>query len=427
MHGKAGGSERIGVSMGKWFHHPASGALRLLVALLLITNLVFGMLVYRKYVAPYSSTLKDYLISTGDELAIWTGRLFWLFVLVVWGIVPIIRGRAPRLIEPWTQKALSKRGRAVTLATAMIVVFVVLLTLWQLAPSLATPVAGKLVAPTLPGDLRLFIIQEGSVKILDRRSFTPIQEFAPIKGLENIAVTRDLRRIFATDFEAGQLHELSTETRQETNVQSVGRTASGLALSADSRKLYVAVQGPIPEGKIDVYDVEGPTPSQIASIRRLGCPISLFAASRIPRLFVATQCGAGLDPVYVIDTRSDQVIARIPGFAVGSGIVATPDGKKVIVSTGDSLRILEDYTSAAPRTTTKRMPVGPLAITSDGQLLLVGTSPGLKSFSTENGNECAEVQLEAVPSAIAVTMDGAIFAALPTRFFVTDVGALSCK
>jgi len=346
-----------------------------------------------------------------------------------------VRGKAARLIEPfelaqpildWIRKVLNKRTHAISVLGLLLAGFVGLLLLWNAAPSLASPASGHVVAPTLPGDLRLFIIKDSSIVVLNRESFTAIHQFPPIQSLENIAVTKDLKRIFATDF-GGTLHEFSTETQQETNHISVGKTASGLALSADGRKLYVAVEGPIPEGKVHVFNADSPKLSLLTSIGGLGCPISLFAPSRAPLLFVSTQCGGGLDPVYAIDTRSDKIIARVPGFAVGSGIVSTPDGKKVIVSTGDSIRILEGYTSPSPSINIKRMPVGPMAVTSAGKLLLVGTPPGLKSFELEKDSECKEVSLEEVPSTLAVTVDGAVFAQLPARFFVTDVGALSCK
>ena len=438
MHVKAHTSESAKVSFKKWVHHPVPGAMRFLISVLVLTDAALGLFVHKKYVAPYSSTLKDYLISTGDEIVTWTGRLFWVFIVVFYVLVPIVRGKSPRLIEPfellqrmldWIRLALTKRVHVITSLTVLVVVFVGLLVSLEFAPSLTSPIAGHLVVPTLPNPRKLFIIHGGSVIVLDRDSFTPTATFPPIKSLENIAVTRDLKRIFATNFEEGKLHELSLEGIQQIKSIDVGHSASGLALSADGRKLYVAVQGPIPEGKILVFDAESPELSTkpIASIAGLGCPISLFTSSRAPRLFVATQCGGGLDPVYVIDTQTDKVIAKVTGFAVGSGIVATPDGKKAVVSTGDSLRFLEDYTSASPKVVTKRMPVGSMAVTSDGKLLLVVTPPGLKSFDLNNNNQCAESGLEAVPSALAVTMDGAVYAQLPTRFFVTDIGALSCK
>jgi WD40 repeat protein len=437
MHEEAHTSQSPELSFKKWMRHHASGATRLLVTFLVLVDVFMGLYISKEYISPFASTWKDYLISTGDVLVLWTGRLFWIFIVVLYVLVPIVRGKAPRLIEPfellqrmldWARRTLNKKVHAIGIAVALLIIFVCLLVLLRFAPTLASPVSGHLVVPTLPGDFRLFLVQDGSVKILNRTSFTVIQTLPHIDSLENIAVTKDLKRIFATDFTAGKLHELSWETGQETNSIDVGHSASGIALSADGRKLYVAVQGPIPEGKILVFDAEGKlNPNPITSVSGLGCPISLFSASRAPRLFVATQCGGGLDPVYVIDTRSDEIIAKVPGFAVGIGIVATPDGKKAIVSTGDSIRTLEDYTSASPKTTIKRMPVGPMAVTQDGKLLLVGTPPGLRSFDLNNDNQCAEVGLEAVPSAMAVTADGAVYAQLPNRFFVTDVGALSCK
>jgi hypothetical protein len=50
------------------------------------------------------------------------------------------------------------------------------------------------------------------------------------------------------------------------------------------------------------------TNKQVSTIGNVGCPEDLFAASTKPLLFVASQCGLNNDPLYVIDTRKDEVI-----------------------------------------------------------------------------------------------------------------------
>jgi hypothetical protein len=116
---------------------------------------------------------------------------------------------------------------------------------------------------------------------------------------------------------------------------------------------------------------------------------------------------------------------------VKAGRLIKEKGKWYLTEEGK--KAFRDYPDPTDFRQESRPPVGSIAVSPDGKLLMVGTPPGLKTFDILRNSElkdedkCAEVGLETVPSAIAVTTDMAVYAQLATRFFVTDIGALSCK
>jgi DNA-binding beta-propeller fold protein YncE len=212
----------------------------------------------------------------------------------------------------------------------------------------------------------------------------------------------------------------------------VGKTAKSVTLSADGRKLYVGVVGPVPLGEIKVFDAV--TVSEVTTIESVVCPVDLFAASNAPLLFVATQCGGANDPLYIIDTRTDKVIRVIPGFAVGQSVVATPDGKTAFVSTGDSLSVVRNCLTEEPKIRRTSVSVTAMALSPDGRTLLVGTQVGnqgdIFSLNALNGERCTSivpVGLEAPPPSIAIGPDGSLFAPMPTRLFVSDYRPFACS
>lgn len=74
------------------------------------------------------------------------------------------------------------------------------------------------------------------------------------------------------------------------------------------------------------------------------------------------------------------------------------------------------------------LPVGPLAVTPDGNWLLVGTSNAIRSIEVRSARLCSGVELEATPDEIAITPDGlAVYATMPARLFVSDIKALQCS
>jgi hypothetical protein len=395
----------------------------------------------RKTHSPFSTSLRQYFILRTDAFTKWAGRILLPLVLLFYVIPAWLTGSHNVAIPEVTTFIGSVLTRAFalldnTLYESGILVLGVLglvLTGVALRKALRPPPpspAGRVVLPASRSSHLLYLVTNKNVEVLDRSQHgengqLPIKKrfFVDAGKLEKIAVSHDLKKLFVTDSEKGVVHVILDEGQDDERKElPVGVSATSLTLSGDGRKLYVGIIGPIPLGKVEVFDVT--KLERISSLAEMGCPMDLFATSMAPLVFVATQCGGGQDPLYVLDTRTDRVIARIPGLAVGHRVVATPRGDKAFVSTGNRLCVVSNFRSRTPSIDSIPMPASSLAITSDGKLLLVGTEGGIRSMDTRTQKWVNSVSLEAVPSEIAISPDGVVFAQLPARMFVVDVRSL---
>jgi WD40 repeat protein len=413
-----------------------------LIFVLLLADLFLALILIKQREFRSSLTWKEYSVKALDWLALWAGRLFLLVIAIFYVLLPLVLVRKPVSIPDashfvegvldWVQSSVNK----VSVAFPALISLSLLLTIFcwvslKMKRPPAPPPSGVLVVPTDASSSKLFHLVNDSALVLNRKAFgsngrmPQIQnfQFTDAGRLEALAVTYNLRRIFVSDSQHGLVHVLNSETGEEEGKHlHVGPTARALAISSDGRKLYVAVVGPIPIGVIRVFSL--PDLSESAPIQGIGCPISLFATSIAPLLFVATQCGAGHDPLYVIDTRNDQILKKISGFAVGHAVVATPNGSTIFVSTGDHLGIVRKYKSQTPAIYRHRINISAMAISPDGRLLLVGTDEGIRTMNVSDLRWLKTIRLEGNPTAISIAPDGAVFALLPQRLFTTDLRAL---
>ena len=320
------------------------------------------------------------------------------------------------------------------------------------------PPAGLIVIPTddpsNPLSKRIYMVvnrdDEHAIVAYDQKNTSgkllPLAIFRPSESesgrIDRIAVTASSERIFATDSKSGKLwvFDASRSGVEEGHIE-LGKTVGPISLSGDGSKLYVGVTGPIPEGRIEVFDrLDESDFSRIrrlpGSIRGVSCPIGLYGTTASPLMFEASQCGGGQDPLYVIDTRTDQVVRRLPGFAVGSSVVATPDASSVFVSTVDRLlAVTGDYARGNPRINPllEEVQISAMAMSTDGRILFLGIlksgQGSILSIGVNTGKPCTPqpTLLEAAPSALAIGHNGSLYALLPNRLFVSDAKALECQ
>jgi len=178
----------------------------------------------------------------------------------------------------------------------------------------------------------------------------------------------------------------------------------------------------------------------IGTITNVNCPEGSVISPDGTRLYVVTQCGAGQDPVFVIDTTTDTVLTHIPGLAVGLTLAISPDGGKLYVGRGGfttrdsaSSRVvtvkdqLSVITTADNRIVeTLQMTVRALAFTSDGKHLLVGSDKAIKIISTATYAVVNTIPLGTSPTGIAITKDNKAYVWLPeeNRLFLLGLGGL---
>jgi len=434
---------------GLW-DRPTSKPLRIMATLFLLVDIFIALVaIWKGYFAlsmGFWGFLGQVVLRTITGA---TGYLIWATIIIFYILVPLLSGGNVRIPSPSVvvEKSLNKaRGLLSNTRLSICLLGVgclgmaVLLLVLRLIPSpFAPPPAGRLVIPSDRTSSKLFVIDSSTSTVVafDREQrdqsgmlralwYVHITEVGA--HLEQIAVTYDQKRIFATDSSSGMVFVIDANKQQEETRLDVGKGAGAMAISADGRKLYVAVVGSGGPGAIHVFDTHSLKEIE-HPIGNVGCPMALFAPPRAPRLFVATQCGGGKDPLYIFDTRNDKRIAKIPDLAVGWGVISTPDGRKAFVSTGDpsTFNVVSDLETRKPKIRKWEMPMTAMAITADGQTVFVGTDHAIRAFDVRAEKWCGSVPLESDPPDIAIAPDGWLYSRMPTRFYYSDASALACR
>jgi len=421
--------------------------IRIIVILSFVVVLLAGLFALKLRYFPYSLSYWEYVTRVAEILATWTGAILILASIIVYVALPLLMNRpvGEISVEHAARDGLNTIGKAldrsvISYLTLIICIAAVIYSVFvsfraSLPPP--PPAAGRLMLPTDQRSAKMCRILQNQIVVEERNSGRASAEPRSLvfKGsLDRMAGTNDLARLFVTNSEQGLIHVIDTSRlTEERTPLAVEETAGPLTLTGDGAKLYVGIIGNVAHGvvgRIHVFDSK--TLGETATITGVGCPVDLFAASRAHFLFVATQCGNGEDPLYVIDTSRDEIVAKLRGFATGNAVVSTPDGRKVFVSTGDSLSIVEFDGKKLCLRYRKQINVSGMTLTPDTSLLLVGTQvddqPVLASFDVKNEKWCKTVALEEVPSSIAVSpgQNPMLFAQLPKRTYVGDVHSLAC-
>lgn len=156
---------------------------------------------------------------------------------------------------------------------------------------------------------------------------------------------------------------------------------TGLALSRDEERLYVANQAGETSGtmgSISVFDLTQ-KPRLRSTIGKVNCPEGMTITPDGDQIYLASQCGGSNDPVFVIDTSTEEVTA-IPGFPVGHGVAVSAAWKKVYVS-----RV--DFPMRDAAGTIVRVPAQVSVIDTSRKQLLRSWPADLHSFAvTPDGN-----------------------------------------
>jgi len=231
--------------------------------------------------------------------------------------------------------------------------------------------------------------------------------------------------------------------------RSVGSVPTGmaprsLAVTPDGKKLFVSNEQPVPGGTISVFNIEDPLKiSRVKDIGGVNCPEGLAISPNGKRVYAATQCGGDEDPVFVIDTADDSVIASIPGLAVGTSLAVSPDGDRLYVGRGNfpcqrraggpgSPFSVVDLPSGKITTVCLRTSVNVVAATRDGKYVIVANGTYLSVFDApqiqKRGDDAdlKDIRLEGGIAGIGVDSENNIYAWLPDtpRLFLYNPNGL---
>lgn len=244
-------------------------------------------------------------------------------------------------------------------------------------------------------------------------------------------------RLFVADTKVNKVFVVTGDTI--IGSLSVGPGPRSLAITPDKRKLFVSNEQPIPAGTISVFDISESDPAKYvaaAPITGVNCPEGLALSPRGDFLYVATQCGGGKDPVFVIDTATHKIVASIPDLAVGTALAVDPDGNRLYVSRGNypcltstdekgsPLSIVDLTNRKILNTLCLRTSVGAVALSRDSaaKYLLVANGDWLTVFDRQSLDGVArrlnDIPLGASIAGFGVAADNSIFAYVPDKGMV---------
>ena len=410
---------------------PGSGAgwRFFVLSFLLIANAVLVLLlIYQQRFV--SMSIGTYLWFVWDFVSLWAGRA----VTIAGAVIPIwialsrrkSASGAPRRRH---RKTTEEIAASVAAAVARILKkpFVFILSCGVLAlpipflvqailhTTMPFPVPPSTVAISKDGSEIYVAYQDGDVhgKLLIFESSSGKETRTPVDiggKPHRITVGRN-GHVYVVDENQDTVTEVDPETRTIKATFSVHplHLPHTAVLSPDQRRLYVAVAEPTPQGVIKVIELDEKKGYPSHVIEGVNCPEGLAISRDGRKLYVATQCGAGKDPVFVIDTRSETVKA-IPGFAVGLDLALADEGKRLYVARGGPPQL-----SVIDTATEKELPEevlrfgdaehpeapGAFGTTPDGRYLLVGLDSSVEIINPES-HKRTEIRLGSPPAGIAV-------------------------
>jgi YVTN family beta-propeller protein len=286
--------------------------------------------------------------------------------------------------------------------------------------------SGSLVVAD-PSRNQIFYARESVVvasNLLERKTLGAI-DFKP--GLPGLMVLAEKKGwLMVADSEQHVVHIIDARSHQRLDDIRQDFPAptliTGLALSPDEQRLYVANQGGetvARSGSISVFDLTR-NRQLVSTIGKVNCPEGMSITPDGDQIYVASQCGSGNDPVFVIDTSTEAVTA-IPGFPVGHNVVVTPALGKAYVSrvgypTADAAgKVGEIPAQVSVIDTSRKKLLGSwtvdlhsFAVTPDGNYVLAIGGLRMVVIDARNDQIINEVQFETPPAGVTVatTNDG---------------------
>jgi YVTN family beta-propeller protein len=192
----------------------------------------------------------------------------------------------------------------------------------------------------------------------------------------------------------------------ETDIH-VGWDPTGLAATPDGSQVWVADSGPQTDSRLAEISVISTSSNTVTATLHLNSSPKQIAFSPSG----ATAYVTTADGLLVFSTANDHLIAAVPGLGDLQGIVVSPDGSKVYV-TSTSQNVVDVISTAGYPRVTSKIAVGDLpwglALTSSGGTLYVADpdSNQISVISTASGTVTSTITLAGGPDVLALTADG---------------------
>jgi YVTN family beta-propeller protein len=210
---------------------------------------------------------------------------------------------------------------------------------------------------------------------------------------EQFALSADGRHLFIANEDAGETTVLDVEAGTIVKVIKVGGEPEGVDLSPDGRFVYVTAEA---DNQVFVIDT-----GSLSVVKRIDVGPRPRSTGFVPTAPVAYVSAENDGNIYVVDTKTHTLISKLPIPGTNArpmGVVASPDGRFVYVTTGRGRTIvkIDVATNAiigAPLDVGER-PWG-VAISADGRTLYTanGQSNDVSFISAETWTVTARVKV----------------------------------
>ena len=192
----------------------------------------------------------------------------------------------------------------------------------------------------------------------------------------------------------------------ETHIH-VGWDPTGLAVTPDGSQLWVADSGPQTDSRLAGISVISTSSNTVTATLPLpAAPQQVAFSPSGTTAYVTTA-----DGLWVFSTATDKAITIVRGLGDLHGVVVSPDGSKVYVTSTDH-NVVDVISTAGFNRVTSRIRVGDLpwgmALSANGGTLYVANpdSNQISVISTAAGTVSSTLTLSGGPDVLALTSDG---------------------
>jgi YVTN family beta-propeller protein len=260
------------------------------------------------------------------------------------GRVAVINTDTNRVMESF---AVGKRPLGIALNTARTLAFVAdgtskTISVVDLARKRVVSVIKLRIRPLLiavqPGRDRAFVLGgESTVSVIDTARNRVVDSITVGREPNGVAFNPSGTRAYVTNMETRTVSIIDTDTLRI--VGTVGLDAQPIAIAVDSSGTYLYVTHLLP-GLLSV--IETASQKVVASLPVGSTPFNVAVSQSSPRVYVSDLVG---NRVYVIDTELKSVVAEIGQIESPTGLAVSADGSRLLVATEDSVSVIDTKTN----------------------------------------------------------------------------------
>lgn len=243
---------------------------------------------------------------------------------------------------------------------------------------------------------------DGTVSVIDTTSDTVAATIKVGNDPYGVAVTKDGKKVYVTDYKAYKVSAIDTTTNKVTSTVPVGKTPVGVAVTPDGKKTYVANEADNTVSVIDTATNKAKTTVKVGSN-----PYGISVAPDGKKVYVTNSGGS---TVSIVDTTTNKVTSTISGLSYPGGITINPTGTAVYVSSGNA-NVVYVIDTATNKVKAKigvgKTPVG-VAVSPDGTKVYVANNGDntVSIIDTSTNKVKATVKVGSGPYGVSVTPDG---------------------